>query len=85
MIAESWTATSAKTDGGIRKRIEATKAQPRTEDGSKLASGVPTTSGETRDRKTERERETATAKAAASHTNRGAVERMDALAGAARH
>ncbi len=64
---------------GNRKRSETTKRQPRTEDGKRLASGAPTTSGQTRDRKAERERETATAKANASSTDRGTVDKGDEL------
>jgi N6-adenosine-specific RNA methylase IME4 len=59
-------------DQANRARSEATKAQPRTKDGTKLAAGVSTSSGQTRGPGT-------AAKAKASGTNRGAVERMDAL------
>ena len=81
--SDEWRAKQqAIRDEANRKRSEATKTREREDDGT-LAS-APTTSGETggepRDRTAERERETATAKAAASGTNRGAVERMDRLA-----
>jgi N6-adenosine-specific RNA methylase IME4 len=57
-----------------RKRSEATKKQPRTEDGARLA-GSATSSGSTRKPKHTQ----AEAMAVASHTNRGTVERMNQL------
>ena len=62
-----------------RKRSEATKAQPRAEGGEFDTTDTATTSGETRDHAAEAEGKTAAAKAAASGSNRGAVERMDEL------
>ena len=64
-------------DEANRKRSEATKAEPRSEDGSRLASGEATDSGSTSH--SDPANKTSTAKAAASRTNRGAVERMDGL------
>ncbi len=57
---------------GKRQRSEATKAQPRADDGQFGKTGTPTDSGQTRDQGRSK---TAEAKAAASGTNRGAVER----------
>jgi N6-adenosine-specific RNA methylase IME4 len=59
------------------KRSKATKAQPRTKDGTKLASGSGTSCAATRGAE---ENSSRTARAYASKTNRGAVERMDRLA-----
>lgn len=77
-----WDAEQARIrDAANRKRSEATKQQPRSDDGTRLASGPGTTSADTdsRDHKGEEATRSRTAKAKASGTNRGAVERMDAL------
>jgi DNA modification methylase len=65
-------------DEANEKRSEATKAQPRGEDGTRLASYqvVPHIVAAPGDKQVER---TSAAKAIASKTNRGAVERMDSL------
>ena len=85
-----WKSCSEKSEGWLReqrriaeeanrKRAEATKAQPRSEDGARLAPKqvVPLVVG-TPDKP--KRNITNEAKAAASKTNRGAVERMDQLA-----
>ena len=68
----------AKASKTNRKRSEATKEQPRTEDGlwQNKEAGGGTSSATTREPKEHKSR---TAKAKASKTNRGTVERMDRL------
>ena len=79
-LSSEWEAQQVHIrEEGNRKRSEATKRQPRTEDGTRLASGPATTSGDTRDYSAETAAKTATAKATASGTNRGTVEKMDLL------
>ncbi|MDX9763263.1 MAG: hypothetical protein RBT82_14545, partial [Desulfomonilia bacterium] len=67
-------AREAIRDDANRKRSEATKAQPRTEDGTRLASGGGTNSTTTSDPHKIRN-----AKAQASNTNKGAVAKGDYL------
>jgi len=71
-----WQAKAAAVRAeGDRKRSEATKAQPRTEDGL-FDTGAATTSGRTRSPRGPGK----AAKGAAAGTNRGSAERMDTLA-----
>jgi len=75
--SEAWQAEQQRIqEEANRKRSEAAKQQPRTEDGTKLAEkpGATTTCG-----KTCNQYAGSTAKAKASKTNRGTVERMDRL------
>lgn len=77
--SEIWQAEQQRIrDEANRKRSEATKQQPRTEDGlwQDKEAGGGTSSATTREPKEHKSR---TAKAAASKTNRGTVERMDRL------
>mgnify|MGYP001281231179 CR=1 FL=1 len=77
--SEIWHAEQQRIqDEANRKRSEATKEQPRTEDGlwQDKEAGGGTSSATTREPKEHKSR---TAKAAASKTNRGTVERMDRL------
>ena len=78
--SEEWEALqSGIREGANRKRSEAAKARPRTDDG-RLASSPATSSGDTgRDYKQEQKQKSSTVKSKASGTNRGAVERMDRL------
>ncbi len=77
--SETWQAEQQRIrDEANRKRSEATKEQPRTEDGTRVTekvTGATTTCG-----KTCNQYAGSTAKAKASKTNRGTVERMDRLA-----
>jgi len=66
-------------DEANRKRAESAQARPRHDDGTLAPSSASTSSGQTGHTSSPRGQGTA-AKAAASHTNRGAVERMDQLA-----
>jgi hypothetical protein len=67
-------------DAANAKRSEAAKARPRKDDGT-LATSGPTTGGTTGGTTEKRSHSTgAQHKAAASNTDRGTVERMDALA-----
>ena len=79
--SEAWQAEQqAIRDAANAKRSEATKAQPRSEDGSKLASGSCTASTSTRSSKTETERAPSRAAAAKSAgVDAGTVAKMDAL------
>jgi hypothetical protein len=68
-------------DEANRKRSEAAKAQPRTEDKTRVASGGGTSSAPTWvDHKSKEAAKTRTAKARASKTNRGTVESVDSEA-----
>jgi hypothetical protein len=81
--SEAWEFEKRRlADDANRKRAEATKAQPRDDDGKMLAKPVSTqvVCRPYSDRPKGSTNATQNQKAAASHTNRGSVERMDALA-----
>jgi N6-adenosine-specific RNA methylase IME4 len=81
--SEAWQAEVARIKAEAdQKRAAATKAQPRTEDGMRLAAKpqvVPQPVGTPAQPKVDKNKTTA-AKAKTSKTNRGTVERMDMLA-----
>lgn len=79
--SEGWQAEQQRLkEEADKKRSEATKKQPRSDDGSRVAkkTGVATGSGTTSKPK-QKPKRSSTAKATASGTNRGTVERMDRI------